>query len=501
MTLRPTQWRLYKASRTSKAASAYSPSQAQGNSAAINFLFFFGLYLFGYGIISHFKKRAKDEDLATDADEAIVYRISLWLSSFSLAVSIASALLLPLSIASNEIVVQYPNSYYVQWLNTDLIHSLWNLIFLFSNGSLFVLLPFAYFFIESEGLPHRKGITARVQETLLLLVLLSIIVMGLVVTLSALLDRSQATFDLLFNMWDSYLPFLYSCVSFCGVLMLLLCTPVGLAHLFTVVSNLLVKPYFLRDLDDDLNVARFEMANLQRKLAVYYTDLNSTKVTRSSLSKQLMSGMHSVFNERATYLDELKKKIKLVKEDITRLEKHKQSGRITRNLFYPLAMIGLFTVTTVTILLVTLNTLQLLVGIKSLPQSTQEQFALGISSLSVLGSTGAYLEILIIFYLMATTLVGLYTLPLIKKIRPRKMNTPITHIILDCGFVLILSSALPLLARTLGITNFDLLGDFGRIRWLGNFYIILAYNILFAVLSGLCIAKTFTVKVRKELFL
>ncbi|KFM56962.1 Protein LMBR1L, partial [Stegodyphus mimosarum] len=38
-----------------------------------------------------------------------------------------------------------------------------------------------------------------------------------------------------------YLPFLYSCVSFIGVLMLLLCTPVGFARLFTVMSDLLVK--------------------------------------------------------------------------------------------------------------------------------------------------------------------------------------------------------------------------------------------------------------------
>ena len=36
----------------------------------------------------------------------------------------------------------------------------------------------------------------------------------------------------------SYLPFLYSCVSFLGVLMLLLCTPLGFARLFTIVGDL-----------------------------------------------------------------------------------------------------------------------------------------------------------------------------------------------------------------------------------------------------------------------
>lgn len=52
----------------------------------------------------------------------------------------------------------------------------------------------------------------------------------------------------------------------------------------------------------------------------------------------------------------------------------------------------------------------------------------------------------------------------------------------------------------LGITNFDLLGDFGSIEWLGNFKIVLLYNILFAAGSSLCIVNKFTAKVRRELY-
>lgn len=52
----------------------------------------------------------------------------------------------------------------------------------------------------------------------------------------------------------------------------------------------------------------------------------------------------------------------------------------------------------------------------------------------------------------------------------------------------------------LGITNFDLLGDFGSIEWLGNFKIVLLYNLSFATASTLCIANKFTAKVRRELY-
>lgn len=56
------------------------------------------------------------------------------------------------------------------------------------------------------------------------------------------------------------------------------------------------------------------------------------------------------------------------------------------------------------------------------------------------------------------------------------------------------------LARNLtGITRFDLLGDFGRFNWLGNFYIVLSYNLLFAIMTTLCLVRKFTSAVREEL--
>lgn len=47
---------------------------------------------------------------------------SLWLCTFSIAVAICAALLLPISIASNEVLLLYPLSYYVKWLNSSLVH-------------------------------------------------------------------------------------------------------------------------------------------------------------------------------------------------------------------------------------------------------------------------------------------------------------------------------------------------------------------------------------------
>lgn len=51
-----------------------------------------------------------------------------------------------------------------------------------------------------------------------------------------------------------------------------------------------------------------------------------------------------------------------------------------------------------------------------------------------------------------------------------------------------------------GITNFDLLGNFGSMEWLGNFYIILASNLIFAGATGLSLTTKFTSTITQELF-
>ncbi|XP_015426430.1 PREDICTED: limb region 1 protein homolog isoform X5 [Myotis davidii] len=192
----------------------------------------------------------------------------LFLCTFTLAVSAGAVLLLPFSIISNEILLSFPHNYYIQWLNGSLIHGLWNLASLFSNLCLFVLMPFAFFFLESEGFAGlKKGLRARVLETLVVLLLLALLVLGMVWVASALVDQDAASRESLYDLWEFYLPYLYSCVSLMGCLLLLLCTPVGLSRMFAVMGQLLVKPAILEDLDEQMYIVALEEEALQRRLA------------------------------------------------------------------------------------------------------------------------------------------------------------------------------------------------------------------------------------------
>lgn len=469
-------------------------------------LLFLLLYLSSYTLIGRFRRRDREEYLSSDEDEAMVYRISLWLCTFSLAVSVGAALLLPISIASNEVLIMYPNSYYVKWLNSSLIQGLWNHVFLFSNLSLFVLLPFAYLFTESEGFAgSRKGLMGRVYETVVVLFLLGIVVLGLTYIISALLDKDKSSIQTLLNLWSYYLPFLYSCVSFLGVLMLLICTPLGFGRLFGVVSLFLIKPQFLRDLNEEYSVAMLEEECLKRRLKQVQESSSSTLCPPPMMmpmdvgftSKYSSSGA-SVMKKK-DLLSLLKRKLNALEEKRKLVDKQRSTSWLQRNLVYPVAMLLLIALTCIAVLMVVQNTLELLIGMKALPLSTR-QFTLGITSLSMLGPFGAALEIVLILYLFVTSSIGLYTLPLLSRVRPRLRQTALTHVIANCCMLLVLSSALPVLSRILGITNFDLLGDFGSIEWLGNFKIVLLYNLAFASAATLCLMNKFTVTVRKELY-
>lgn len=232
-----------------------------------SFLLFAVLYIVSYFIITRYKRKADEQE----DEDAIVNRISLFLSTFTLAVSAGAVLLLPFSIISNEILLSFPQNYYIQWLNGSLIHGLWNLASLFSNLCLFVLMPFAFFFLESEGFAGlKKGIRARILETLVMLILLALLILGIVWVASALIDNDAASMESLYDLWEFYLPYLYSCISLMGCLLLLLCTPVGLSRMFTVMGQLLVKPTILEDLDEQMYIITLEEEAIQRKLNGMY---------------------------------------------------------------------------------------------------------------------------------------------------------------------------------------------------------------------------------------
>nr|AAC34385.1 unknown [Takifugu rubripes] len=459
-------------------------------------LLFTCLYIVCYLILTHFKKTAEfvTGDCLPKDDRVTFCCVSpfqrtlkmppstrlLWLCTFTLSVAVCAVLLLPISILSNEVLHSFPHSYYMQWLNGSLIHGLWNLVFLFSNLSLVFLMPFAYFFTESEGFAgSKKGVMARVYEAVVLLLLLALLVLGIVWVASALLHDNLARKSL-YDLWEYYLPYLYSGISLFGVLLLLLCTPFGLSRMFSVTGSLLVKPRLLEDVEDTLSCTAFEEDYLSRKLN------SSTASCWVKLNMEAMQKEYqAVYHHLSSYvLTEMRRK----------------ASPWQRNLGYPLAMLTLLALTVMCVLMVCINVLELLLDEAALPRGMEVRDPhLGMASFSMFGSLGAAVQVLLILYLMVSSVVGFYSSPFFTGILPRAKDTNLTQIIANCMSLLILSSALPVFSRIIGITRFDLLGDFGRYNWLGNFYVVFLYNMMFAGLTSASLIKTFTWAVQREL--
>ncbi|XP_074387090.1 protein LMBR1L isoform X1 [Zonotrichia albicollis] len=367
-------------------------------------LLFASLYILCHFIITHFKKHT-DFTAVHDDEDAAVNRIALGLCTFTLAVALGAVLLLPFSIISNEVLLSFPQNYYIQWLNGSLIHGLWNLVFLFSNMSLVFLMPFAYFFTESEGFAgSKKGIMARVYETSVVLLLLTLLVLGMVWVASAIVGNDAASRQSLYDLWEYYLPYLYSCISLFGVLLLLLCTPFGLSTMFTVTGKLLVKPRLLEDLDEQLSCTRFEEA---------------------AVSHRIRSGKASCWLNLDMQM--LREQFFAIRSKRRKLELRHRASPWQRNLGYPLAMLGLLALTGISVLIVCFHVLELLLDDAAMPRGIQDA-SLGQVSFSIFGSFGAALQVVLIFYLMLSSVVGFYSSPLFTRLLPERQDTPLTKV-------------------------------------------------------------------------
>ncbi|EYC45185.1 hypothetical protein Y032_0436g1434 [Ancylostoma ceylanicum] len=558
-------------------------------------IIFISLYLLSYWIISLFKSKSDNDSLYSGDEDYFVYRISVWMCSASLAISIGSIALLPFSVISSELLQRYPDNYYLQWMSWSLINSLWNYVFALSNLSLFVLLPFSYFFIESQGFSKNKnGIMQRVYETLAVCALLIVVILCLADVVLTLISSSVS----LISITSVNLPLIYSFVSFAGVMLLLLLTPIGFAKMFGIVGEMTMNSISIPD-QDDIVVNRLEKYCKERAeatnkygknnnikingfdgLSPFYSPashgysplrLRSTRMSPNGIhgvgdcgdpyylfsssvyghspvsnassfssigadgdcdmsfpekhqeangwSKQRESSgwmngsarsgvvASQIFSSRCRIRGILRRvKISGVVWSDEQLRTHfwtplhqkslRWCQQFTRIVKYPAIVISLLALTGISLLMVVINSLKLMFGFRSLPVYAQY---MEVHTRHSLGIAGVIIESITIMYVMATSLTGLYSMPFVRALRPRRRRTSLTVIIINCSLVLVLSSALPVLANTLGITSFDLLGAYSSLKWLSNFKLVLAYNVLFAAATIVCVFSKITSPVRKQI--
>ncbi|KRY60048.1 Limb region 1 -like protein [Trichinella britovi] len=483
-------------------------------------LLFIILYACSYILVGKFRLNPEKDELFTGEDsDAIVFRISFWICIFSTAVSLSAILLVPFSIFSNEILLLYSKNYYTQWLSSSLLKSmffltnllenlkqnlvgLWNSVFACSNLCIFILLPFAYFLIESHGFVSFRftySIWNRLLETTVnssLLVILSVLLVQIVIIFLEKENCHPYTFETCFNMWSflitasTKLSVIYSYISMFGVGLSLgrvkllkceiflpkifsACTPLGFGRIFAVFNVLIPEARIRNKIINDLQLLSAEEMHLVKKAKTAVSILKHTPFVEEEMNVIWLSCLRNLANLYA------QRKL---------FQKELNSISWLSVVIYPALFVVILAITALSVLSVVWNVFQITIGFRRLPIAI-EDFELGSSSLSFLGFYGAFIEIIITLYLMLASLIGFYSLPVFCRLKPIRNGTSMTRLIFNCTSTLVLSSALPVLARVLGLTNFDLLGNYSQLNWLGNIYFVLMYNLMFTF-AVICVSLT-----------
>jgi len=402
----------------------------------IGITFFAILWIISYFIISAFVK-AKDKTN---------HVLSILLCIACLTISLAALLLLPITILSNEIIYNFPNYYYTQWLHRELIFTLWNKIFWSANIALFIILPFSHFFHQAYGWGG-EGILARLKEASFVLLLFSLLIGAFVYLVRGLLSEEESV---------GYLPFSYSIMSSVGALLVLLSTPRGFTTLTTFGMRLYVpvvsRTYMeerLRAFDMDEQVILARINETRRASPEDTAELASVRAARASfMNSTLHPILRNIFSIVVTVVNLLFTGYLVLRVLFI---------HVLRPFFSPLF------------------------GDPTTSELADFLALQDDAKAHRLGSFAALLQIIVIFYMMTSAFVGFYYLPITKRIQPHLRGMSIEKLTLNVAVVLLISSSFPVVARILEITSFDLLGDYSNTTYLRSQQFLIGYRIIFLV--------------------
>lgn len=401
--------------------------------------FFTILYIVSHFIIRVFTKIKDESDR--------VY-LSVLLCTVCLAISLAALLLLPITIISNEIIYNYPNYYYTQWLHRELIFALWNKIFWSANIALFVVLPFCYFFYEAVGI-RGEGLLARVYEALINLVLVFVIFAGFVYVVRGLFVMEGENV--------AYLPFSYSIISSVGALLVLLSTPRGFTTLTTYGMRLYLPVasrnsvegnLYALDLEKQVNIAKGRERGYQLPSEIEI--LRGVEAARETFQT---SNLHPIIRNILSIV------ITLVNLAFT-------GYLVLRVFIHLLRQVSIFSP---------------IFGDPATNELADFLLLQDDAKAYRLGSFASLLQILVITYMMTSAFAGFYNLPITQRIKPKVGQMSMEMVSLNVTLVLLISSSFPVVARILEITSFDLLGDYSNTTYLRSHQFLIAYKSVFLV--------------------
>ena len=378
-------------------------------------------------------------------------RLSFWLCVLSLAVSLGAMLLVPVTILVSEILAQFPS---VVAVDGEVVFGYWTAVFLGSYLALFGVVPYAYFYYEAAGLGTSRRAKSRFYEATIVVCLMSVLFYLFFYVLRMVVRMDELPF----------LQFTFLIVSLAGSIVLGAAAPSGYSALLAYAFSLRRPLHRQQFVEDRVNTLTFELQALEQR------------------ARRLEEGA-------------VEEEIARVRAEREEMARFRNSGAILGNLLFLVTLAITVSAPVYTLLRIVMRVLGIRVNALFYARPVVDAAAhAGRSELTMQlvrnapGVLFSSIEIALASYFMLSAIVGIYTseLRFARRVRPRRLATPIPLLLANVAIWLVLSVSLPVVTRMLGITSFNLLGYFSHsetvdvLAW-GK----LPYRLVFLVVFGL----------------
>ncbi|CAG8491249.1 7691_t:CDS:10 [Ambispora leptoticha] len=461
----------------------------------IMLLLFLPLYSVSYNVIQRFRRKQRQNQAQQEVEdeEEDVFGIDELIMGFLCAAGLAMALagffLLPGTMAATALIELQSSEkgddnnkqhyyYYLGWLDTNLLVTLWNYTFIGCNISLFGLLPFAYFYNETDQL---RNFFAKARESLTLMLLVGLLIYGFIYVSKAILKMNELPSLVVLN--------LLTCLM--GGAICLTATPKGYVKIFSWIYSLPLRPNYRKSLKDKLVENKMEtrawehkLESLERELHSNNIDLSYTfmpSVTSSlplSSKKLYVNGIRR--NKKTSPTESLLKIRDEIQAKLKKLELERKQTQLDLShspLYRNISFFLLFVLSHIILfLLISYVAFNFMKGILVFDEKANNQqpnllsvFGKKTSSfLSMFGAIGTLTEIALIFYFTFATIIGVYSMPLFAQMKPQWGRMTMQKTIGNVALLLVISSSLPAIVRILGLLRFESAGPYENFHLLKN---------------------------------
>ncbi|ORY06448.1 hypothetical protein K493DRAFT_371280 [Basidiobolus meristosporus CBS 931.73] len=415
----------------------------------LTFLYFLFVCVPAYLLTQKFQRQARftgEDDDAHSLLPKLICVCCLTLAFITLVfipVTVMILCLLPI-IAQND---------WLYWLDADLLSTIARYAFFGNTISLFGLVPFAYFYLETDLL--LRSFVQKSRQAIIVFLLVSTLVYTFISVLQQLFGWNEEHAVVLH--WGTFIT---------TALLSIKMVPKGALVLFKWIHTLPLKPNHRQKLRAYLTELKFERNACQQKLDYHLTKLRrgyDSNQKNSTFALRRLSGSVNRA-EIGDNIRELRKRLVALERQERKVEKHLNQSPLYRNTSF----VVLFTLNTaVWFLFVWTVAITLTKNIFSISESyeTIEQhrarvlssIPLSLSQLPLSRYVVAFMEFVLVVYFVITFLVGCYESTWFSKLKPKIHNTSTLVLLTNTALLLLFASALPILVPILGLTDLDLM--------------------------------------------